>query len=419
MILCCECGIEIDHNARNMCFRCLNNTTDLTKAIKRSMIIESCRQCERYYIPPKGWKLYAWGSQDLLMYLLTRNKSVCNLNIVDSNFIYTEEHSKRMNVEITISAEGIQQKCILTFIMRNMQCPDCLRVESQQYWKALVQLRQKPHHKRTFLYIEQLMLKHKAHRATSNIKERKDGIDFYFLNRNDAVKMVEFISNYCGTKVLNSSRLISEDDSNNTANKKFTFSVEILPFCKDDLLCIGKRNKLGLGEFVLVSKARSDITVFDPKTLKTNKIHSKEYFANEDKYKILLRSNELRKYRVVFFRPIDKIFAEVTITADDVTFEEVITHLKVKNDDIVAGYSIGDLNLVEDVDVGNSVLLVRNISNLKTNFTLKTEKEIDDEFLYFLDDVSKDKEMLNNICVFNDKDELIENLECLQLNQTI
>jgi nonsense-mediated mRNA decay protein 3 len=405
----------MEPNQKNMCMRCQNNETDLTKKLKTSMLIETCRGCERYLIPPKGWKQLAWGSQDLLIYLLNRNKSLKGVNIIDSNFIYTEEHSKRMSVEVAIVQDGIEQKCVLNYIIRNMQCPECMRTESQQYWKAIVQLRQKPHHKRTFLYIEQLILKHKAHMDTSNIKERKDGIDFYYLNRHDALKMVEFLSGYCGTEVQNSSRLISEDDSNNTANKKFSFSVEILPFCKDDIVYVGRNNTLGLGEFVLVSKVRSTVTFFDPQTLKSNKIYSKEYFSNRDKYQIVMRSSELKKFRVVYSRPIDRLFTEATITRDDINFYEVTTFLKLKDDDVVLGYYLDDLNLSTEINMNTNILLVRVFNMESKSFTLKTEKEIDDEFLYFIDDIAQDKEMLSNVCVFNEKDELIEDLNELKL----
>lgn len=415
MVLCCKCGIGIEPNQRNMCARCLNNETDLARDIRASMMIETCRGCERYFVPPKGWKTLAWGSQDLLIHLLGRNKSLKGLNIIDSNFIYTEEHSKKMKVEISIVQSGVEQNCVLDYNIRNMQCPDCMRTEAKQYWKALVQLRQRPHHKRTFLYIEQLILKHKAHLATSNIKERKDGIDFYYSDRHNALKMVEFLSSYCGTSIRSSSKLISEDDSNNTANKKFTFSVEILPFCQDDLVHIGTRNYLGLGEFVLVSKARSVITFYDPKTLKTNKLHPKQYFADESKFKIVMRSTSFRKYRVVYSRPVDRVFTEVTITSDDAIFHEVVTHLRVKDDDIVAGYSLCDSNLATDVDMGTDVLLVRVLNGTKRKFALKTGKEIDDEFRYFVDDIATDREMLNSICIFDDRDELVENIELLGL----
>lgn len=58
---------------------------------------------------------------------------------------------------------------------------------------AAVQVRQKVPHKRTFLYLEQVILKHGAHQDTVNIKEASNGLDFYFSARNSAEKMVEFL----------------------------------------------------------------------------------------------------------------------------------------------------------------------------------------------------------------------------------
>lgn len=48
-------------------------------------------------------------------------------------------------------------------------------------------------HKRTFLYLEQLILKHNAHKDTISIQEKRDGLDFYYSQRAHAVKMVEFL----------------------------------------------------------------------------------------------------------------------------------------------------------------------------------------------------------------------------------
>ena len=407
MILCCNCGIDIEPNPRNMCERCLNNATDLTSRIITNMSIETCRGCERYNIPPNSWKSFAWGSKDLLIYLLSRNKSLKKLNIIDSNFIYTEEHSKKMKVEILILEDGVEQSCVLNYNIKNLQCAECMRSEAKQYWKAVVQLRQKPHHKRTFLYLEQLIMNHKAHLDTSNIKDRKDGIDFYYLDRGDALKMVDFLSSFCGTKVINSSRLISEDDSNNTANKKFTFSVEILPFCKDDLVYISNNN-LGLGNLVLVTKARNMVTFVDPVSGRTNKISCKYYFGNESQFKILLRSDNFKKYKVVYARPVNNEFTEATITDDGINFYDVTTLLKMKDDDVVLGYNLANTNLSTDIKFDQDILLVRVFNEVERNWRLKTDKPMDNEFKYFIDDIANDKEMLNNMCIYDDKDELIE-----------
>ena len=49
-------------------------------------------------------------------------------------------------------------------------CVDCHRSEAQDYWRASVQVRQKCENKKTFYYLEQLILKHKAHENTLGIK---------------------------------------------------------------------------------------------------------------------------------------------------------------------------------------------------------------------------------------------------------
>ncbi len=182
-ILCCNCGIGILPNSKNMCIRCMSNSAVLEKKIVKSMTLESCRGCERYYFPPKSWKHLPWGSQELLIYCLERNKSVKNLNIVNTNFVFTEEHSKRITIEITFLEDEVEHTVNLKFHLHNKQCGDCMRTESKQFWNSIVQLRQHPMNKRTFFHLSNLIKQHKAHSDTPNIMERSDGIDFYFTKK--------------------------------------------------------------------------------------------------------------------------------------------------------------------------------------------------------------------------------------------
>lgn len=61
-------------------------------------------------------------------------------------------------------------------------------------WRALVQVRQKVDHKRTFLYLEQLILKHRMDKDTLQVAEVKDGLNFFFASKQHALKMVEFFN---------------------------------------------------------------------------------------------------------------------------------------------------------------------------------------------------------------------------------
>ena len=44
------------------------------------------------------------------------------------------------------------------------------------------------------MFLEQLILKHGAQKDTISVKEVKDGLDFFYSQRNHAIKMVEFLA---------------------------------------------------------------------------------------------------------------------------------------------------------------------------------------------------------------------------------
>lgn len=79
-------------------------------------------------------------------------------------------------------------------MVQHGQCPDCTKLAAKNTWQAVIQVRQKVPHKRTFLFLEQLILKHNAHKDTISIKEVKDGLDFYYAQESHAQKMVEFLA---------------------------------------------------------------------------------------------------------------------------------------------------------------------------------------------------------------------------------
>lgn len=70
------------------------------------------------------------------------------VRLIDAGFIWTEPHSKRIKVKLTVQkevAQGaiLQQTFIVEFTIFNQICDDCQRVEAKDYWKALVQVRQR------------------------------------------------------------------------------------------------------------------------------------------------------------------------------------------------------------------------------------------------------------------------------------
>lgn len=131
--------------------------------------------------------------------------------------------------------------------MVNTQCPDCAKTYTPHTWRACIQVRQKVAHKRTFLYLEQLIIKHNAHKDTINIREVKDGLDFFYAQRNQAIKMLDFLQSVTPVKTTKSSELISQDIHTSTKSFKHSFSVELVPICKDDMVCLPSKVAKQLG----------------------------------------------------------------------------------------------------------------------------------------------------------------------------
>lgn len=93
-----------------------------------------------------------------------------------------------------LTATILEQVFEIEYLVQHTQCPDCARLAAKNTWKALVQVRQKVTHKRTFLFLEQLILKHGAQKDTVGVKEVRDGLDFFYSQRSHAIRMVEFLT---------------------------------------------------------------------------------------------------------------------------------------------------------------------------------------------------------------------------------
>lgn len=186
-----------------------------------------------------------------------------------------------------------------------------------------MQVRQKVAHKRTFLYLEQLIIKHNAQKDTISVKEVKDGLDFFYSSRGHALKMVEFlgsvapirfewpfsdqeISKTCvvSFRSKSSEQLLSADSHSNTANFKYTFSVEIVPICKDDLVCISlkqARTLSNISPLTICARVGNSVQLLDPQTLQSCDISSQIYWRSP--FNSLANVTDLVEFTVLDIEP--------------------------------------------------------------------------------------------------------------------
>ncbi|CAL8071948.1 unnamed protein product [Orchesella dallaii] len=285
-ILCCQCGTLIDPNPANMCVPCIRTQVDITADIPKQGTLAACKGCERYFQPPGQWVKCALESRELLGLCLKRLKGLNKVRLVDAGFIWTEPHSKRIKVKLTVQAEVmggavLQQVFTVEYTIVSQMCDGCHRAEAKDYWKTLVQVRQKADHKKTLYYLEQLILKYKAHKNTNGVKPHHDGLDFYYGNEQNARKMVEFLTQMLPCRYQHSKKLISHDTHNNTYNYKFTYSVELVPICKDSVICLPKSfaHQLGgIGQICVVHRVTNFVHIIDPNTAQVAEINATQFW---------------------------------------------------------------------------------------------------------------------------------------------
>ncbi|KAH9815572.1 NMD3 family-domain-containing protein [Melampsora americana] len=259
----------IEPNTAGLCVNCLRNTVDITEEIPKQTALSFCRNCSRYLSPPQTWLLAELESKELLAICLRRLKGLTKVRLIDAGFIWTEPHSKRLRVKLTIQKEVLastilQQIFEVEYIVQHTQCPTCCRLAAKNMWRALVQVRQKVDHKRTFLYLEQLILKHNADKDTVGIKESKDGLDFFYATRQHAIKMVEFLSAVTPVRSKTSEQLISADEKSSTANYKFTYSLA--------------RSQANVSQILVCTRVGTSVHLVDPLTLQAIDLQGPVYW---------------------------------------------------------------------------------------------------------------------------------------------
>lgn len=319
-VLCCKCGIPMQPNAANMCVKCLRSEVDITEGLLKHLILVHCPECDSYLQPPRTWVKAQLESKELLTFCLNKLKRNYNSNkvrLVHAEFIWTEPHSKRIKVKAKVQKEILngailEQTYPIEYVQQEHMCESCSRIQANpDQWVAAVQLRQHVTHRRTFFYLEQLILKHGAAAGAIRIKQLDQGIDFFFSNRSHGVKFVEFVGKVAPVRSRHDKQLVSHDPKSNNYNYKYTFSVEISPICREDLICLPPKvaASLGnLGPLVICTKVTNSIALLDPFTLRHCFLDADQYWRAS--FKSLLTSRQLVEYIVL---DVETVSSEVIV----------------------------------------------------------------------------------------------------------
>ena len=133
----------------------------------------------------------------------------------------------------------------------------------------------------------------------------KDGIDFFYGERNQAARMLSFLESVIPLRTKSSKKLISADNHSNVYNFHYTYLVTILPICKDDLAILPPKLAETLGQFPRVCTVQhisSCISLVDPLTAQTAEVNV-EHFGKYE-FKALMSSRRLTPFIVLSSEPL-------------------------------------------------------------------------------------------------------------------
>jgi nonsense-mediated mRNA decay protein 3 len=144
-------------------------------------------------------------------------------------------------------------------------------------------------------------------------------LDFFFAQRNQAEKLVDFLSSVTPVRVKKSQELISMDIHTSTRSYKITYSVELIPICKDDLVALPPKLARSLGNIsplTLCYRVGTSINLLDPNTLQTADVPTPVYWRSP--FKNLADVQELVEFIVMDIEPVGEskgrfFLAEVTV----------------------------------------------------------------------------------------------------------
>eukprot|EP01017_Pseudomicrothorax_dubius_P038293 TRINITY_DN5712_c0_g1_i1.p1 TRINITY_DN5712_c0_g1~~TRINITY_DN5712_c0_g1_i1.p1 ORF type:complete len:432 (-),score=50.24 TRINITY_DN5712_c0_g1_i1:88-1383(-) len=303
-IICPQCQLPfVPTEARTyICPKCLSSELDIAQGITKQAVLNFCRECKRYQRPP--WISCQLESPELLALCLSKIKGLNRVKLIEANFIWTEPLSRRIKIRLRVSKEELgttiaEQTLDVEFTIEAAQCDDCRKGNSSQSWLACVQLRQKINHKRTFYYVEQMILKHNIRNKIINAKDTPEGLDFFFKTRTHALQMIEFLKGFVPLRVKASKQVISNAGQSKAIYKN-TFMLEIPSICKDDLVFIlpiklSKQLK-ACSNLLLCTKITSLIHLTDPITLQKVELSAQTFFQHEN----ILRFIPLRENAVEY-----------------------------------------------------------------------------------------------------------------------
>ena len=136
-----------------------------------------------------------------------------------------------------------------------------------------------------------------------------------------------------------SERLLSADTHSNTANFKFTYSVEIVPICKDDLVCLPSKLARQLGNIdplTICTRVGNSLHLLHPSTLRSCELISSTYWRAP--FDSLANISDLVEFTVLDIEPSGRTQGKWVMADAQVALSGAFRSTKVYEDDRMMDY---------------------------------------------------------------------------------
>ena len=283
-IACCLCGALMVYNPSGTCTECLRANEDILAGLDTTGVLVQCGKCDRWHIEQDRWHHHEIESASLLALCLKKLKVTAAHRIRDACFVWTEPHCKRIKVSVDLEKEVLDGKVtlgstlVVEFKVVAKQCMECIREATDHSWGAMIQVRQRVGHKRSFFQLERLLIDANLHQLMTGVEVCREGLDMYFKSKNQADRVVDLVSSSMPSQKKESRKLVSQDKKSNTSKYELTTLLEVAPLCKGDLV-VSPKGLTGSPELMLVTKLQASIHLLNPATLARTECKASRYFA--------------------------------------------------------------------------------------------------------------------------------------------
>jgi nonsense-mediated mRNA decay protein 3 len=259
---------------------------------------------------------------------LKRVSGLSKVKILDAFWIWTEPHSKRLKVAIEIEKMvlddrvTLRQKLEVEYVIHNRQCLECIREASEHSWGSQVQLRQRTSDSRALIALESSLTKAGMHHLMLSVDVVKHGMNLFFKNKNQAEKVINFLSTLVPVRVKSSKKLVSANKQSNTQRYEHVYLVDIVPLVKHDLVYLSRDHKGGgggaalsastsglssggggggapQGELMIVERLSSSLHLLNPLTLRRVEMTATRYFSLSSPLIALMSARQAIPYIVL------------------------------------------------------------------------------------------------------------------------